>query len=399
MLRRIEENVVCWLEGLQVSDMPKVLPAGITLHLKAGIIGLEAQGVVGAFPLNNGDTIHIVPKIGEVNFLRLLFKAEGQQTSLDKEFENFVQFSLSNEENVGSIVARQLFVCVDEILRKSPLQGREKYLHHADYVAGEMVPLKTAIGLAIKRSDPVVSLVKRRTVNIAENRIITEALMRAWNLIKDDSREKMGAIYARWIRKFPRSKNVHSDLWHVDKSFAVNAYGGSRDYYRHTLMLAKIILGSFGVALASSAEIYGDAVLMNSADVFEKYLRNVLIRKYAAEGYVVSKGGPGSRSLYTDGSFELIPDIVISRDDEVILIADAKYKKPTGADHYQMASYLTAHKLKRGVLLAPLTEGRRPIVKEYSTADKTIVREIYLPMVDLEATEETLTSLVANYSR
>jgi hypothetical protein len=382
MIKVIKEGQICWLPGLQIADLPEKLPAGISIHSRSGVIGLESQGVVGAFPLKNNDTVHITPKIGDVNFFRLLLKAEGNQLSLENEFENFVHFSSSSGESVSSLVALRLFVCLDEILRKSPLQGRIKNYRKAEYATGEIEAIKTALNIAMKQPQPVVSRVKQRTVNIPENRILTEALLRAWVLINEDSREKFESIYYRWINKFPRSKFIHRDLLEIEKSFASNSYGGSRDYYRQSLMISKIILGSCGIALNSLHDVAGDAALLNAADIFEKYIRNVIVTNYAEKGYVVTKGGAGLQSLYTDGSFELIPDIVISRGDKVTLIADAKYKKPTAADHYQMASYLAAHRIKRGALIAPLFSGKIPVVKEFSTPEKTIVREIYLPMDD-----------------
>ena len=163
-------------------------------------------------------------------------------------------------------------------------------------------------------------------------------------------------------------------------------------------MLAKIILGSSGVGFSGGNQIHGDAVLLNAADIFEKYVRSVVRDAYAEKGFVVTKGGVGVHSLYTDGSFELLPDVVISKNGATCLIADAKYKKPTASDHYQMSSYLAAHNLKRGVLIAPLFSGASVVIKEYSTPNKLVVRELFLPMNDLDATEEALSSLVEDFS-
>ena len=398
MIRQIVEGVITWLPGVSSSDIPQPLPGGISIHLRSDTVGLESQGIVGAIPLNNGDTIQIIPKVGQVNFLRLLFKAEGNQVSLEREFDDFVKYSIDDEQNIGSIVAKRFFASLNEILRRSPAQGRKRARRQDDFAAGEIQVARTALNLATKRTRPVVSLVKNRTTDIPENRILSEALVRSWPLLSPDTQSTFRLIYEHWVRRFPRSQNIFRDLLSVDRAFATRGYGGARDYYRLALMLAKIILGTNGIGFGSKNEVAGDAILLNAADIYERYLRCVISDSHAEKGYVVTKGGAGMQSLYTDGSFGLIPDIVISKANAITLIADAKYKKPTAGDHYQMVAYLAAHKLKRGILLAPLFSGTTVVIKEFATPEKVIVREIYLPMSDLDATEEILSSLVERYS-
>lgn len=398
MIRQVREGETSWLPGVDISDIPRPLPAGITIHYRDGVIGLEAQGLVGSVPLKNGDTLQITPKIGAVNFLRLLFKAEGSQARLENEFDEFVQYDIEDSGNIDNIVARRLLISIDEILRRSPIQGRKKSYMEADFAKGQIQVIKTAMKVATKKIQPVVSLVKLRTKDVPENRLISEALARAWQVLAHDYRFIYQNTHDRWLRNFPRSVDIFDDLLKVEYNFASNGYGGARDYYRRALMLAKIILGSHGVGFGSKGDVFGDAILLNTASVFEKYVRNVIFNAYSDKGFVVAKGGVGQQSLYADGSFELMPDVVISRNGVVAIIADAKYKKPTASDHYQMAVYLSAHKVKRGLLLAPLYSGRSVIVKEFSTPEKIIVREIYLPMCDLEASEEALSSLIERYS-
>ena len=141
-------------------------------------------------------------------------------------------------------------------------------------------------------------------------------------------------VYERWLSRFPRSRNLIADLDYVGHGFALMQYGGARDYYRSALMLALVILGNSGLGFGEGSIIQGDSVLLNTADVFERYLRNVIARAHAELGYVVSKGGVRTMSLYTDGSRDVIPDIVVSRGGSVRLIADAKYKQPDSSDHY-----------------------------------------------------------------
>jgi 5-methylcytosine-specific restriction endonuclease McrBC regulatory subunit McrC len=394
MIRQAKEGELAWLPGLHLSDIPSPLPNGIAVHLRGAEIGLEAQGLVGAIPLLNGYTLQIGPKIGRVNFFRLLFKAEGFQPELEREYDAFVSYSVEEIENIDSIVARQLLFSAAEIMKRSPQQGRVRRRRRGMFAAGQIDVVSTALNLACRTEDPVTYFIRERTLDIPENRVLTEAITRAWRTLDETDRVQLRSVQERWRNRFPASADLDADLEHVERGFASGRYGGPRDYYRRALMLAQIVLGSNGLGLSSGETVEGDAILLNTADIFEKYLRSVISDAYSDSGYVVSKGGVGVTSLYTDGSFELQPDITISKDGRTLLIADAKYKQPTAGDHYQMHTYLAVNHIKRGLLLAPLYEGDEVVLREYSTTDKTVVREVYLPMNNLPLTEDFLRTVL-----
>jgi len=398
MIIRAKENELTWLDELNFDAIPQNLPNGIKIHQRGKLIGVEAQGLVGSLPLLNGDTLHITPKVGSVNFLRLLFRAGGNQKNLLAEYESFVQYFLDPESQVDFLVAKNLLVAADEIIRRSPLQERVSRRTRGPYLQGRIETVATSLNIARFQDDPVVSHVKRKTVDIPENRVLTEAVIRAWIIVQDkDISNSLQTIKDRWTRRFPRSRNIIEDLDNVERGFSSGRYGGSRDYYRKALMLAQVILGSQGLGLHEGATVDGSAFLLNTADVFEKYIRNTIAESHLDSGYLVSKGGIGSLSLYTDGSFMLEPDVFVSKSGRPILIADAKYKKPDSGDHYQMQVYLRAHGISSGLLISPSFDGTDVNIKEYATSDKIIVREAYLPMQNLASTEDFLASVVSRF--
>lgn len=398
MILSAKENELTWLENISLQDIPQNLPNGIKIHQQGNLIGIEAQGVVGSLPLLNGDTLHIKPKVGNINFLRLLFRCQGDQKNLLEEYEGFVQYFLDSENHVDFLVAKNLLVAADEIIRRSPLQGRVARRIYSSYLQGKIDTVSTSLNIARFHDEPVVAYVKRKTIDIPENRMITEAVLRAWSIVQEQNKtDILGRIKDRWTQRFPRSRNIAEDIDFVERGFASGRYGGSRDYYRKTLMLAQVILGSQGLGLHNAEIVQGSALLLNTADVFEKYIRNTIANSHLDSGYVVSKGGAGSLSLYTDGSFILEPDVYISKSGRPVLIADAKYKKPDSGDHYQMLVYLRAHGIRSGLLISPSFEGTDVKIKEYATSDKIIVREAYLPMQDLATTEDFLASVVSRF--
>jgi 5-methylcytosine-specific restriction endonuclease McrBC regulatory subunit McrC len=397
MIRLVREGSVSWLPGLPAEALPHPLPGGIQLVLRRGVLGLDVQGVVGAFPLANGDTLRIVPKIGTANFLRLLFRAEGSQMELERDFEQVVEYALDDEENAGALVARQLLVHTTEIRRRGPLQGRVKRQVHSPYAVGQVDCVSTALRLATRRPDPVACRVKVRTLNIPENRVLSEAVVRVATALSEVEGAMLSTTSSGWLAKFPRAVDLGSDLDKVERGFSCSRYGGPRDYYRRALTLAQIVLGWSGLGYSDGATVEGDAILLNTAAVFEKYLRNAIGRALAPQGYVVTKGS-GSTSLYADGSYGLEPDIVISRGGRNLLVCDAKYKSPDAADHYQVHAYLVAYGLRRGLILAPRREGDSVAIVERITGEGRIVWEAYLPISDLAATEAFLASVIPRFA-
>ena len=397
MLHRAIEGQVTWISGLSQSDIPFPWPPSISIRIRADALGIEPQGVVGTIPLLNGDTLQISPKIGRINFFRLFLAAGGVQHDLDREFQEFVGYSAEDEPNLDYLVARHLYAATHEILRRSPQIGREHRRHQGLFAKGRLDTRATALNVALKRQEPVVSWSRERTYDIPENRILTEAIIRAQPLLPDVD-DDITYVYSKWLSRFPRSSNLWADLEHVSRGFAFRHYGGSRDYYRKALMLAQVILGNSGLGFGDMTELEGDAVLLNTATIYERYLRNVIARSHADSGYVVAKAGGWTTSLYTDGSREIIPDIVVSRGGSIRLLADAKYKVPDSQDHYQMYAYLHVMNVASGILLSPsFSDNENITLRQFSTTDGKVIREVYLPMMNLKATEDFLSRIVQEF--
>jgi hypothetical protein len=73
----------------------------------------------------------------------------------------------------------------------------------------------------------------------------------------------------------------------------------------------------------------------------------------------------------------MYPDVVIKRDDEVKLVADAKWKTGTisQSDIYQMTSYMLAHDVP-GILLFPQQGGELETSYRVDNRQDLLVREV-----------------------
>ena len=399
MIHQAIEGQVTWLPGVSHNDIPYPWPSSISIRVRSTGLGVVPQGVVGTVPLLNGDTIQILPKIGRVSFFRLFVTAGGLQQELKREFDEFVLYSLDDESDIDSLVARHLYLAALDILRLGSQIGRVHRRREGSFAMGRIDARATAFNIAAHRREPVAFWSRERTYDIPENRILTEAITQALPLLAKPDRDAFAHVYRRWLSRFTRSRNLIADLDHVSRGFSQGQYGGARDYYRRALMLAEVVLGNFGLGVGEGATIEGDSVLLNTADVYERYLRNVIARAHAELGYIVSKGSAWTISLYTDGSRQMNPDIVVSRDDAVKFIADAKYKEPDSSDHYQMYAYLHVMGVEVGLLLAPSFAGDEVVHRRFSSADGKVIWEVYLPMSNLPATEAFLSHLARYFGR
>jgi hypothetical protein len=393
-IRQIREGLPTLLPHLGLADLPYALPSGVRLFTRGDQLGIEAQGLVGNIPLSNGDTLQILPKIGQANFLRMLFTSMGSQADLKRQFEEFVKYSVDDDASIPILAARQMVMAAAEVLRRGSSTVRLPVTRRMLAASGQILPAPTALALARHEAEPVFTRVRIRSHESPENRLVSSALLMAASLLDAPERTYALDTLAKWRRRVCKPLMQPTDLLVVEQRIARRWYGGPRSYYQRILTLGLVLLGSLGMTIDSKPFIEGEAVLLNSADIFEKYVRQMISNHYSTLGYIVTKGGSTSFSLYQDGTVSLAPDVVIERHSETVLIADAKYKEPAAADHYQMLAYLTAFGIDRGVLLTPGYQAAGVTIRKHATPRRLTVVVATLPMDKLSQTESFLQDII-----
>jgi McrBC 5-methylcytosine restriction system component len=385
------EGQTAWFEGISLTDLPAIIPSGLFLHNKRGVLGIEAKGVAGTVPLAGGKgTLVIVPKIGSVNLMRILLKAEGADSLISNRMQDLASYAVNDDASVQMLLVASFFRGLSKIWTTSPNFSRKISKSYGEYPRGRVDWLRTSVRLASRESMPVAFTSKERSHDTCENRFLKAAADRAWVLASSLQHEEFRDIYMKWSERYSAVGNAYEDMKEVEEGLIEGRYGGPRDYYSRPLMIAKIIMGISGIGLIGSNRVSGDAMLLNTADLFEKYLRECVRVGCAARGIEVCKGD-GSLSLYANGEYSLEPDILLMKGSECLLVLDAKYKIPDSGDHYQMVCYLRAYGTKRGVLLCPdFSQGSKIAKVEYPTGDGRFVRVIQLPMLNLPAVEAFL---------
>lgn len=394
-IKPIQEGEPTWLPGVRLSDLPSPLPASIRLFSRGDQLGIDADGVVGSIPLGNGDSLHILPKIGEVNFLRMLFRTLGRQADVERQFDDFASYGVEEREGLPALAARRSVRAADLVLRRGASTTRVRDVRRASSATGQLLPAPTALALARRERDPVFTRLRIRSHDSPENRLIFRALLTAAGILLSADRDYAIEVCAKWNRRVSGAPLTESDLRLTQKRLAMKAYQGPRGYYGPAVTLALVLLGSLGLTLDAHPSVEGDPILLNSADVFENYVRRVISDHYGAAGCFVSKGGSVPLTLYEDGTFGIRPDVVVERHSAVLLVGDAKYKTPSPDDHYQLLAYLATMNAHWGVLLTPNGRFGAVQLSVHRTLRGYVTLVADLPMADLETTERFLADVVA----
>lgn len=385
-----------WLPEFPLGIVPSALEPQVRIVTRGMATGLEIGGIIGAVPLLNGDTLHIVPKIGPTNFFRMLLTAEGLGDRAPREFNGFASWGADDASDaVPALLARRFLFELALIDAEGPRFGRNLERQVREIPSGRIALLPTVRRLRLRSATPFVCERRVRDFDVPENRVLAAAAGLSAGLISERGTLEpwQSALAFKWRKEFNRPETLHDDLAQTAKGLAVGTYGGPRGKYIHALTLARLILGQAGMSQEGRTRVMGDALLINSAALFEDYVRAVLSRVCKPMGLTVSKGGSPVQFLYDDGSFELIPDIRVSRGLSTLALGDTKYKDPESDDHYQMASYMRSYGVSRAFLLCPDYGDARETVVRRRAADGRTVLEVRLPMHDLDSAEALLGDL------
>ena len=205
-----------------------------------GGLGIEADGVVGSIPLRNGGTLQIVPKVGQAPFLKMLFRSLGTTNQLQRDYDEFVQYGLDDSSGLGWMAARQLLDGVESILSRGMESERFRISRESMIARGRMNPARTALGLARRSRQPIVSDVSERSFDTPEHRVIERALVLSLPFLEEEDRQRLLEVHSKWTRRTGASALRSTDPPLVQERIVSRGYGGSRSYYRSVMVLGRV---------------------------------------------------------------------------------------------------------------------------------------------------------------
>lgn len=279
---------------------------------------LKARQWVGEFRFN-GFHVSIIPKIGPTEVLKMFLGGDGEARPHE------IQSSLTGAHSLPDVIAEN-FLREFQIVRRAGLE--RKYLEvreNSTFCKGQV-----QIFDDIKSNVPVRSGVfcqfdelSRDTLN---NRVLLSSLIKLSQMTSATLAEKL-----IWC------SGALGDVPHARDIPQFNL-PGRNSRYRKILHLCKLIQAGNSQESVSSG--YGGASFaLDMNKVFEGFVREQLREYLMADSMrVLDK----ERVAFCD-KVAIDPDVRVIRNGEVVLVADAKYKRQWNyepGDVYQMLAYL-----------------------------------------------------------
>jgi 5-methylcytosine-specific restriction enzyme subunit McrC len=373
-------------EGQTLTDVPLTNAEAAALNTSGMVTAspqasgwtVTAQYVVGT--LRRGDLVlRITPKVGAVQVLTLLARAEGASwLTLDSE-----RVQVDDDSDLSAVLARLFCAEAVDALADGPLRGyrtedqtlavlrgrvrlREQYLRRL----GQMVPLEVTVD--------------EWTVDTDENRLIRSA---ARQLLQQTG---LGADVELDLRRVdrilteatPLAPGEQLPLW---TSTRINAR------LHNLLALSELVLRYSSVESApGETPVHG--FWLNMSTLFERLLARLLAESDPAWYR------PANLPLDSRGELLFRPDFLRHDTRGVTAVADAKYKllgeagKASTPDIYQLLTYCTRLGLTTGHLLYA-SGGAEPAPYEVVGTDVSVAvhrLDLSLPLPQLEAQTRAL---------
>jgi 5-methylcytosine-specific restriction enzyme subunit McrC len=298
---------------------------------------LQAKSYVGTIQTTSGFILEILPKTVKDNdvekskqifmkLLHLLYKLPNYKNidsanfELIKNLEIFEIFIFMFLEEVGIIIKKGI---------KSDYVGQEDNLF---YLKGKLL-----INEQIKRN----SIHKERfyvqyddyNQNRAENRLIKSTLKLLSNISRDFDNQ-------RKIRQYLEHMNWIELSLNIDKDFSMVKTGRGMEHYKNALIWSKVFLKKESFS-SFSGDTVAFAILYPMEKLFECFVQWWLEKEYSHLQIEAQNGGVD----FVKKLFTVRPDFLIKKDNQVICVADAKWKliesdkEFSQSDFYQLFAY------------------------------------------------------------
>lgn len=358
----------------------------IAYRRRAGKFTIRGGGWVGSVPINDRYTLSIEPRVPVANLERVLARSTDVHVDVLGKYARAYQHTEERPQALYDVVADQFLEALDGVWRNGLLKVYRPATRRGAMPFGRIDPYGSELLVSRTRRPVAVFSAFFRTDDCRPNRLLKEAagrLLRWYEGIGDGGRHG---------RRIQRLRDACYRLQAVDLSAAGSDVGPGdvEEIIRHlprrrvayvgALMLAGLIAREWGIKVTGAGGVAVlPVVLVDMADVFEKYARQVL--KQAAEeegnGAEVRDGnvvGPTGAKSELFEEFEIggkrpaaTPDIVIADDGGVSAIVDVKYKPgkviPERADLNQVVTYAVRYGCKKAMVLYPdNTRAGEPVV-------------------------------------
>jgi len=322
-------------------------------------LNLKSRYYIGIIKLPNNKTVIIKPKISnDVKFLHMFEYVDPQYAKI---FFDITQ-KITPESNFLTLLIERFISLAERLLRRTLVKNYTPVLSRSNKIRGKLCQRDT-IKNPIFLKGKVVCVFDDFVPDILENQIVKFALFQ----LKFIAGQKYQARIHNLLIKMGDISLKQIKIEDIDKI----KYNHLNIHYKNVHNYCRMIIGrfSFGFELGKHEWF---SMLLNSWDIYERFLRKIM------EKYLKEKLGPdlsiekkGIKPKPWDKN-KLFPDIIIRKDDEVLLLCDAKYKLEYEIkDIYQAAYYIRLFSKRNEKGDLKFEEKNRNFVLIYPTNEKS----------------------------
>jgi 5-methylcytosine-specific restriction enzyme subunit McrC len=342
------------------------------IDYRGGQLVFKAGKFVGLIPINDRVVIDVKPKVSVADLLHIVDVAEEEVSFLDF-------FIRPYKEQKG--VEDSLLALMVRTLLKQLHQVENEGLYKIYVRVQESGPFKPRINFSRTMQREWCRGNFSRTSNEvfcftrdhALNRLVKFTIWYCGHCLElrtgsGEIREELSFFYNLFETvPLDLSRSFLSDVRSAIESSRIPVL---RNYYLGIAKTCLLIIGDRSVSLETAGSDFTLlSFILNLEDVFEKYVRNVLILWAKAEHPDVRfrDGNKGKKNyLFHDSKvFDIHPDIYLTSGADCLLVADVKYKpKIEEHDRYQVISHSNSMGARKAVIIVPsFKEGQSGLIR------------------------------------
>ena len=329
---KIEESFYKELESFAKTDKGKDV-----LQFTGNGRYLQAKSYVGTIQTTRGFILEILPKTVKDNDVEKSKQIFMKLLHLLYKLPNYKNIDSANFERIKDLEIFEIFIFmfleeVGIIIKKGIKSDYVGFEDNLFYLKGKLL-----INEQIKRN----SVHKERfyvqydeyNQNRAENRLIKSTLKLLSNLSKDFNNQ-------RKIRQYMQHLNWIDLSLNIDKDFSMVKTGRGMEHYKNALIWSKVFLKKESFS-SFSGDTVAFAILYPMEKLFECFVEWWLEKRYLHLHIEAQNGGVN----FVKKLFTVRPDFLIKKDNQVICVADAKWKliesdkEFSQSDFYQLFAY------------------------------------------------------------
>lgn len=239
-------------------------------------------------------------------------------------------------------------------------------------------------------------------MNRAENRLVKSTLLKLQKITTS-------AENAKAIRQLLTSFELIEPSTNYDKDFSKVVIDRNTRDYEMLIKWSKVFLKNKSFTTFSGTES-ARALLFPMEKVFEAYVAQNMKKVFGRAGWNVSAQDKGhylfnTLNGETHRKFALRPDLVVTRDDDSVVILDTKWKNLINdrranygisqADMYQMYAYSKKYNTSEIWLLYPVNDAMHNVGPiKFDSGDGVTVSLYFVDVANIETNMEELLSLL-----